>query len=173
MSCIDLAEIPAIGCGSNAAGNTTLYLIKKESVTFIPAPTNLTHTIAVDVTLAALAAWSKIAITGSTLGVVDTLEGEFDHQSWKTEISFEIPKIRDEVLYQLNGWVGMELIAVVVDNNGTQRIMGDLARPCKLTVAVVDTGKTGTDKNHHQVTLMVVPNSNHSSYIYTGEVVPY
>lgn len=90
-----------------------------------------------------------------------TPEGDDDNPVWKTEVKTFIYGIDADKSLQANETNGHEFIVIVPDNNGKNRIVGEVGRGCSIKM-----GEQTNDKNGYEVT--ITWESGYNPYFYTA-----
>ena len=163
-----VAEIEAFCGGINAPDlDRMLSITCQDELLAIAAPGTGTHTITDDITY-------RAAVTGPPA----VAEGKFykwffskDNSSysserdenglWNTEVKIFIPKLQSTTTYTFNGLTGENLVLVVPDRNGEERLIGSLTNGASVSVK-----ETTSPKNGYEVT--VKWQSAYAPYYYTG-----
>lgn len=163
-----VATIEQFCGGVNAPGlDRVLSITCEDELLAIPAPADDTHTIEDNITY-------RAAVTGPPAVAAGKFYKWFfskdesswsserdDNGLWNTEVKIFIPKLQSTTTYTLNGMTGENQVALVVDRNGSERLVGALGNGCMIKVKEVTTPKNG-----YEVT--ITWQSAYAPYFYTG-----
>lgn len=161
MSCVSsVAEIEQFCGGVNASGlDRQLYITGQDKVSTIAAAT--AHVISTDITYPVGGKFYKWGFAKKDA----SYESERDPESglWKTTVKIFILKLEAAKTYILNAQTGENLIAIVPDRNGAQRLIGSLTNGCMVTVKEVTTPTNGYE-------VQILWESAYAPYFYTGAI---
>lgn len=125
----------ACGAGNAKGLKGTIYIANKTDIDTIPAAGAGTHVVSSNITMESgkvFYAWD-ISKIEHDLQIVS--EGDADANSFKTTLTFLIPKISPTNTYIVGlSATGCEFVVIVEDANGNKRILGNLVDGCNLKV---------------------------------------
>jgi hypothetical protein len=162
-----VAAIEAFCGGLNAPGlDRMLHLTCEDELLAIPAPGTGTHKITTPITYRAAATTPVVIAAGkfykwgfSKEDQSFTSDRDEATGLWKTECKIFLPNLEDIKSYILNGLTGDNIITVVKDRNGKQRLIGALGNGASLKVK-----EQTNPKNGYEATIMW--ESAYSPYFY-------
>lgn len=167
-TCVSLASI-AEQCGLNPAGLKGKILVAIISdISAIPAATGLTISTAITmVATKVFSVWEFVIDTGE---LKIEVAGSGSSKSYTAMIDFNVARHSAAIDAALHDALaaGAKIIAIVPDNNGVNRILGDLERGCDLTYKG-STGKKSGDASGKECVLKV-EGLNHPPYYITSAI---
>jgi hypothetical protein len=137
--------------GSNYNPFNFAYLVERDDVDTVPAPTRAfvtagaaTFRIATDIELLATKVFVGIDLNKAGCKLVETkVEGDSEYYDC-TATGF-YPELDENATAVASTFVGVEGVAILVNIDGTRRVMGSKENPCKVTKFDLDTAKGGYD----------------------------
>jgi len=110
--------------------------------------------------------WKKQYGTEGTVEINDTIEGDIDCQSWKSDLSFFYPGTKANAIKHFGDWTNGKGYLITIDcSTNEMRILGTDCKPARMTVAEM---KSGGDKRGCNITFES-KNNKYPAYSYTGE----
>lgn len=168
MACACNIDDIARECGKNAGGvKPTLYITCEDELTAIGSATDhAVSTITVraydagppEVTKGYFRTWNASRRDADFKSVQNEESGQ-----WETEFTYFIPKQSSAKAAVLNNLGEDNNIAIVTDQNGAKRLVGELGNPCNVIVE-----ESTVPKNGYKVTGKWT--SGYSPYFFTGTV---
>jgi len=138
----------ACGAGNAKGLKGNVYVANKEDITTIPAAGAGTHVVSTNLTMASLKVFFTWAISKIDHDLQIVSEGDQDANSFKTTLTFLIPKVSAANTYIVGlSATGCEFVVITEDANGNKRIIGDLINGATLKV-----NEKVKDKNGYEVT---------------------
>lgn len=137
-----------------------VFVSSAAKITAIAAPTSGTLNVA-SVTFASGAAWYTWNISKIDGSYKADATGDVDNPTIAVSVEAFIYGITSERTYTVNQTLGHDFIVVVSDNNGNNRLIGEVGRGCTITV-----NEQTNDKNGYKVT--ITWEAGHYPYFFTG-----
>jgi hypothetical protein len=139
----------ACGAGNAKGLKGTLYIANKDDVATIPAAGAGTHLVSTNMTMESTKKFYKWEFSKIDHDLQITSEGDQDANTFKSVLTFLVPKVTAANTYILGlSATGCEYIVIVEDKNGNKRIIGDL-----VDGAILKVNEKVKDKNGYECTL--------------------
>lgn len=173
----------AEACANTAPGFVTLRLAEQKWLDAFPAPSDyeadqalnvpltITGDITFDTTTYPDAGWYEWCIQVETADLIPALQGEPGAKYWQTRLPFKLAG-HDALIDQAVDWsVNTKLVAMLVDQNGAKRVIGNKTNFLRLEKAEGPQGAKPGDFAGWDMEL-ILPAHNKLSPYYTGAVTP-